>query len=249
MWNWAKAILTVRWKPGQDTACAILTALLMVPVYYIGAHESGKVAGLLVFVIFGNGILNVLFPAYYMLVVRKEQPRELGITTDHLWLALGLTAVWSTICWIGLQKEARLHPDAHLLPQLVFNGLILWEPFFVYGWLQLRFERAFGILPGIVLATACFGAYHLGTYPPSGIGTLVVVGTVYAVLFRITRNLLTLWPFVWSVSSSIGTLQGGFYFGWDEVGTYAVVLFVQVVAIAWMILHGRKRNMAFLLCQ
>lgn len=244
MWSFAKSILTVRIKPGQDTVVALLTALLMIPVYYLGSHQPGKVAGLLVFVVFGNGILNVLFPAYYMLVVRREGPGELGITTRRLWLALGLAAVWGMMTWIGLQKEARLHPDADLLPQLVFNGLILWEPFFVYGWLQLRFERAFGMLPGILLAGACFGAYHLGTYPLPAVAMLIGFGIFYAVLFRLTKNLLTLWPLIWSINSSIGTLQGGFYFGWGDVGMYAAVLLLQVAAIAWMVRFGRKGKAA-----
>jgi membrane protease YdiL (CAAX protease family) len=244
MHSFVKTIITVRWQPSQDTVVALLTALLMIPVFYVGTHDTTGIVGLLVFVILGNGILNVLFPAYYLLVVRKERPQELGITTDRLWLAVGLSLVWGLMSWVGLQKEARLHPEADLLPQLVFNGLILWEPFFVYGWLQLRFERAFGMLPGIVLAAACFGAYHLGTYPLPAVGMLVVIGLIYAILFRMTKNLLTLWPLVWSVGSSIGTLQGGFYFGWDQVGMYAIILLVQIVAIAWMISHGRKRGTA-----
>lgn len=221
------------------TAYAALTALLMVPIYYIGSHQPGKITGFLVFVVLGNGILNVLFPAYYMLVKRREEPAELGITTRRLWLALGLSVVWGMMTWGGLQKEARLHPEVNLLPQLIFNGLILWEPFFVYGWLQLRFERAFGMLPGMVLAAACFGAYHLGTYPLPAVGILITLGIVYAVLFRMTKNLLTLWPLVWSVNSTIGTLQGGFYFGWNDVGTYASLLLIQLVAITCLILHSQ----------
>jgi hypothetical protein len=68
----------------------------------------------------------------------------------------------------------------------------------------------------------------------------VVIGGFYAILFRTTKNLLTLWPFVWSISSSIGTLQGGFHFGWDDVTMYAVVLVIQAVAIAWMIVYNRN---------
>jgi hypothetical protein len=63
---------------------------------------------------------------------------------------------------------------------------------------------------------------------------------VYAVLFRITKNLLAVWPLVWSISSSIGTLQGGFYFGWGDVATYAIVLFVQLAAIGWMICRNQR---------
>lgn len=244
MWKGVKSIFIVRCQPGPDTALALLTALLMIPVYYIGAHQPSRIVGLVVFVILGNGILNVLLPAYYMLVVRKESSRALGITTDRLWLALGLSLLWAAMCWAGLRRELRLHPEADLLSQLVFNGMILWEPFFVYGWLQLRFERAFGMVPGVILAAVCFGAYHLGTYPLAAVGMLVVIGTIDAILFRLTKNLLTLWPLVWTVSSSIGTLQGGFSFGWDQVVTYALLLLVQMAAIGWMILQTRQERVA-----
>jgi hypothetical protein len=78
MQNFFKPIFTVRCRPGQDTALAFVTALLMVPAFHVGTHSPTSILGLLVFVIFGNGILNVLFPAYYMLVWRKESPRELA---------------------------------------------------------------------------------------------------------------------------------------------------------------------------
>lgn len=240
MKNAIKSLFTFRWSPGRDTVIALLTALLMIPVYFVGTHDQNGHAGLFIFVVFGNGILNVLFPAYYLLILRKERPDELGITTHRLWLAVLLSIVCSVLMWKGLQREIASHPDVELLPQLIFNGIILWEPFFVFGWLQLRFERAFGILPGIVLAAASFGAYHLGTYPLSGVLGLIIFGLFFAVLFRTTKNLLTVWPATWAVASSIGTLQGKMFFGWDQIAIYAVLLVVQIAVIAWMIL--RRRN-------
>jgi membrane protease YdiL (CAAX protease family) len=234
------SLLTIRWHPGRDTIIALLTAVLMIPIYYTGTHERSGLAGLFVFVIFGNGILNVLFPAYYVLLLRGEGPEGLGITTRRLWLAVLLSLVCSLFSWKGLQREAALSPDVDLLRQLVFNGIILWEPLFVFGWLQLRFERAFGILPGIVLAAICFGAYHLGTFSLPGVVGLVVVGVICGVVFRITKNLLTLWPATWAVFSSIGTMQGKMHFGWDQIAIYGVILLIQIAAITWMILHSRK---------
>jgi membrane protease YdiL (CAAX protease family) len=210
----------------------------MVGLYYANTRAQGPVFSLVVFVILTNGVLNVLFPAYYVLVLRREGLGQLGITRRWWGLAVLLSAVVSMLSWPQLQQIVAQHPGTDLLPLLLANGLILWEPFFVYGWLQLRFERAFGVIPGIGLAAVCFGAYHLGTFPLSGVGSLALLGLFFGVLFRVSGgNLLALWPLTWAVTSSIGVLEGGFGFGWSDVATYALLLIVQVAAIALMARH------------
>lgn len=244
----ARETFTLRWRPHADTAVALLTAVLMAGLYYVNSRAQSGIFSLVVFVILTNGILNVLFPAYYVLVVRKEGLNQLGITRRRWWLALLLSVVVSALFWSQLQQVAAQHPGADLLPLLLVNGLILWEPFFVYGWLQLRFERAFGVIPGIVLAAVCFGAYHIGTFPLSGVVSLVVLGFFFGMLFRaVGGNLLALWPLTWAVTSSIGVLEGGFSFDWSDVVTYALLLIVQVVLVALMVQRAdrpraRRRN-------
>jgi len=119
------------------------------------------------------------------------------------------------------------------LPHLLFNAVILWEPFFVYAWLQLRFDRAFGIVPGVLLAGLSFAAYHIGTYPPSGLIILLVSGLVYTAIFRLTSNLLIVWPFVWAIASSIGSLMGGMQFAWSQVAIWSVILLIQLSFIGY----------------
>jgi membrane protease YdiL (CAAX protease family) len=234
----ARETFTLRWRPGGDTAVALLTAVLMVGLYYANIHAQSPVVSV-VFVILGNGILNVLFPAYYVLIVRREGLNQLGITRRWWWLALLLSVVVSGLSWPRLQEVAAQQPDLELplFVFLLFNGLILWEPFFVYGWLQLRFERAFGIIPAIALAAMCFGAYHIGTYPLSGVVSLVVFGVFFGVLFRVAGgNLLALWPLTWAVTSSFGVLEGGLggLVAWSDVVVYTLLLIVQVALIALM---------------
>ena len=241
----ARETFTLRWRPQGDTAVALLTAVLMVGLYYANTRAQSPVFSLVVFVVLTNGILNLLFPAYYVLVVRKEGLNQLGITKRWWWLALLLSVVVSVLSWPQLQQVVVEQPDIDLLPLLVANGLILWEPFFVYGWLQLRFERAFGLIPGIALAAVCFGAYHIGTFPLSGVVSLVGFGAFFGVLFRATGgNLLALWPLTWAVTSSIGVLEGGFALGWFDVVTYALLLIVQVVSIALMVRHADRPSRA-----
>lgn len=108
---------------------------------------------------------------------------------------------------------------------------MLWEPFFVHGWLQIRFERAFGAGPGVVLAAAAFGLFHLGAVAPTDLLVLLVVGVVHAALFRaFGRTLLVLWPVLWAVGSGQGTLDT-VVFGREEAAFYLGVLLVAGAAV------------------
>lgn len=228
-----RRILSTRFEPGTDTALAFATATLFSFIYYFGTHTESAIASFLIFTVLGTGIVCVILPAFYMLVVRSEPLESLGITRRRWLLSLVISLIFAVGSLPTVFQTAEQTPGAELAPHLLVNGLILWEPFFVFGWLQLRFERAFGILPGIVLAAICFGAYHLGTFPLPGVVGLVVFGLVYAVLFRaVGANLLVLWPMTWAVGSGIGTLQGGFTFGWGAVSGAAVLLAVQIATIA-----------------
>lgn len=226
-------ILSTRFEPGVDTALACATLVAFSFIYYFGTHTGSALASFLVFTVLGTGILCVILPAFYMLVVRREPLESLGLTRRRWWLALVISLVFAAGSLPAVFEAAEQTPGAELAPHLLANGLILWEPFFVFGWLQLRFERAFGILPGIILAALSFGAYHLGTFPLTGVIGLVAFGLVYAVLFRaLGATLLVLWPLTWAVGSGIGTLQGGFTFGWGVVPGAVVLLAAQIAAVA-----------------
>ncbi len=237
-----KTLLTVRWQPGQDTFVALISAVLMIPVYYAGTHIKETVVNTLVFVVLGNVVLNVLFPVFYLLRVRGEGLADVGITTRKWKIAAVISLALSAVSWFGLQRIIAQTPGVDPVPQLLVNGLILWEPFFVFGWLQLRFERAFGILPAIFLAALAMGAYHLGTFPLSGVLSMAVLGLSFAAVFRVTRNLLSMWPLTWAVCSSIGSLQGGLVFGWSVVFIYVAVLLVQLLGIIGIAMLAHKHQ-------
>ena len=65
-----------------------------------------------------------------------------------------------------------------------------------------------------------------------------MLGVFFGVLFRVAGgNLLALWSLKWAVTSSIGVLEGGFGFDWSDIAAYALLLIVQVAAIALMARH------------
>ena len=103
----------------------------------------------------------------------------------------------------------------------------------MYGWLQLRFDRAFGVVPGIIITGLSFTAYHIGTYSPAALMMLFFSGLFYALVFRITSNLLIIWPLAFCFGSAIGTLMGGMQFTWGQVASWAVIMLLQIGFIGY----------------
>lgn len=226
------------WSPSSDTLVAVLTEIAMIAAYWTTTHLlSGGWDDVLVFGVLTNLGLNVLFPVWWIAYHRRQPLSELGITTRRwlpsLLIGMGL-AIFSSF------RLRQMAAGVAWLPHVLFNAVILWEPFFVHSWLQLRFDRAFGILPGVLLAGLSFAAYHVGTYPPAGLVVLLISGLFFAAIFRLTSNLLILWPLVWSVSSSIGTLMGGMQFTWNQVATWSVILLIQLGFIGYTWWGQRK---------
>jgi len=231
-----------KWAPSSDTALALVTELLMIGVYYVTTHWlHSDLAAFAVFGVLTNLIINVSLPVWWIAYHRRQPLSELGITTRRwlpsLLIGIGLAAFSS----LGLRQKAA---GMDWLPHVLFNAVILWEPFFVFSWLQLRFDRAFGIVPGVLLAGLCFAAYHIGTYPPAELVTLLIWGLIYAAIFRLTSNLLIVWPLVWSIASSIGTLMGGMVFTWNQVASWSVILLIQLVFIGYT---WRRQSKGYLL--
>lgn len=146
------------------------------------------------------------------------------------WLALILTlflGLGSLPAYLEAANQADVDPVQHL----AYNMVILWEPLFVYGWLQLRFSKAFGWLPGIFLAALGFAIYHIGSVPMGTVAVFAVTGLIFCAVMALTRNLWTLFPLTAGVSSGIGTLQAGLSFDWTAFTTGLVVLVIQAVIL------------------
>lgn len=220
----------VGFQPRRATWIALATVLAMWAVYFGNTRwtESHPIWALLTYFVVGNIVLATLVPA---LVVRGDGGlARLGFTRTKLWWAVGVSIVFSAG---SLPQALNLAGDAgvDLWPNLAYNGLILWEPLFVYGWLQLRFREAFGWLLAPLLAAGAFGLYHVGSVPVATALGFAGIGLVFGIIFSLIPNMLVLFPLTWAVSSTIGTLQSGLAFGWDVVVMGAVVLVVQIAVL------------------
>ena len=227
-------------SPETDTWLALASVPAMTLIYYLNTQYGYQYPSVffLGFILLGHLFLNTALPAYVVLKMRGEGLSGLGITTQKIPTCLIISALLAATMYPSLTATLQGF-DGNPAPNIAYNAIALWEPLFVFGWLQLRFERAFGILPAILLAGLSFMAYHIGSFPVSGLIVLGVSGMIYAMIFAYVRNLLVLMPLTWAVASTMGTIQGGFIFDWATVGIYAVVLMVQIL-ILWSLSKNPK---------
>lgn len=229
-------------KPTKTTYIAFITEILMILSYFsINNLINSRVNFFIEFFIFGiltNLFLNVIFPIVWMVIYQKESLKALGITKDHLFLSILISILFSF--FMAFQVFSELEKNNVGISHLIFNGIILWEPFFVYCWLQLRYEKAFGIVPGIILTGFSFIGYHIGTFPLESLLILLFWGIIFAIIFHFVKNLLVLWPLTWSFSSTLGTLMGGYEFTWNLVLYYSIILIIQIGFIIFIKFYWNK---------
>lgn len=222
----------VAWNPSIDTLVAFITLVLMAGGgYYLMVHLPAGLSKTAYnfFVTF----LLVIFPVWWVLRRQKGSLKDLGIKKKGLILSL-VISILITSYFLYYALSAYSFYGANLIPHFLTNALILWEPFFIFCWLQLRFDKAFGIIPGILLAGLSMGVYHIGTYPMPEVIGLALFGVLFAAIFRITSNLLIMWPLTWSTSSAVGTLKGGLLLGWNDAFLAIVVLIIQIAIIYYL---------------
>ncbi len=230
------------WNPSIDTVVALITAMLMIGGgYYLMVHlPEGSVVKTVYEVIVT--FLLVVFPVWWLLWHRNYSLKDLGVKKESLIPSLIISAL-ITAYFLYYTLSTYSFYGTNLIPHFLTNALILWEPFFIFCWLQLRFDKAFGIIPGILLAGISLGAYHLGTYPMPEVIVLALFGILFAAIFRLTSNLLIMWPLTWSTSSAVGTLKGGFLLGWNEVIMTSIVLLAQLAFIIYTWKHLKSNKL------
>lgn len=229
------------WNPSIDTIVALITALIMIGGgYYLLVHLPSENGIKTIYGLIFTSLL-VIFPFWWILGHRNESLKDLGIKKEGLIPSL-IISILITAYFFYYTLSTYSFYGANLIPHFLANALILWEPFFIFCWLQLRFDKAFGIIPGILLAGAFLGAYHIGTYPLGEVIVLALFGILFAIIFRLTSNLLIMWPLTWSTSSAVGTLKGGFLLGWNDVILAFIVLLIQIVFIIYTLKYKNSNQ-------
>ena len=119
----------------------------------------------------------------------------------------------------------------------------LFEAIFWRGWVLLRLEEAFGFLPALILGSALYAAYHIGYgMPASEMVFLFFIGVMYAIAFRITKNVFMLWPVFQPMGQLVTLIKDGL-----SLPLLAGLGFIEVLILMWFLiwlaaLYQRKHN-------
>lgn len=159
--------------------------------------------GTLWFYLFYEGLFAlgvcIALPAWYTKRVRKRSLSSIGLDLSRwpraLAVGVGISALAFAGRYMGVEQIVFFTPGhlVSIICCMLFSTL--FEELFFRGFLQSNFERQFGIIPAILLSSACFAMYHsaqgfVGFDLPKLL-TLFAIGIVFSISFRITGSILT----------------------------------------------------------
>jgi uncharacterized protein len=244
-----REVLTLRWRPGRELLAVLLSYLLVVVALLVAFQVFTIERVAANFLTFGPLTLvglGLALPVGYTLLVRRRPLADLGIHTR--WLApsllIGLLLGWdtyrNTLAALNIEWAWSLLPVA-----LMTLAVGIFEAVFFRGWLQLRFEAAFGILPGLVLGAACYALYHIGYGMQAGeLLVLFGLGLVFGAAFRLTRNIAVLVPFYTPIGGLYTNLKEGLTMPFEASYGFILVLVMMAALVTAAAIHKRSPQAA-----
>lgn len=157
----------------------------------------------------------------------------LSLLLDFL-LAAGLLAMFlKDEKPAGILEIKNLYAAAYILVAGIF------EMTFIYGYLRASFEKAFGIIPAILLTAAFYSFHHAGFQPE--FLHLFFVGLMYCSVYYITQNLLIIFPFFWGVGALwdvIVSSEAGEEI--KNIESFIIALIILVLSGGWIFISKKR---------
>lgn len=228
--------------------------LIAIGVLYVGVVVAFRVAFTVftadnvlgLFLTFAVGLLlGVVGPIGYQVWIRNRDLRSLGIGLHRLPETIGIGFSLAAVQFLMTLWGYQLPDPVDWIPLLVMSLVVgLFEAVFFRGFIQCRLEASFGAGPAVAGAALLYALYHVGY----GMGFeemlfLFGLGVVYAIVFRLTSNILVLWPLLTPLGAFFNNLQAGdIPLPWESILGFVDVAVVMGVAIWLAKRRIRKRT-------
>ena len=196
------------------------------------------------FLCFAAGLLlGVVGPVVYQVWVRGRDLRSIGIGTHH-WRATVVMGLVLAGTQFAVTLVGRSLPAPEDWVPLLGMSLVvgLFEAVFFRGFVQGRIEASFGPVAGVAGAAVLYAAYHVGY----GMGLsetwfLLGLGVVYAVAYRLTSNVLIVWPLLTPLGAFFNNLESGdIDLPWASLLGFADVALLMAGAVWLAARHSRR---------
>ena len=238
-----------RFNVTKDTGIAAVAGLLMIALSLLmipfgGYSARDTVISFIlrdVLMIFG---LGVVFVSVYAEKKGGETFKKLGFTRRKWALSLILNLVLAAGLLAVFLKDGK-PADVISLKNLYGASYILvagiFEMTFIYGFLRMSFEKAFGIIPAVLLTSVFYSLHHAGFQPE--FLHLFLVGLMYCGVFYITRNMLVIFPFFWGVGALWDVLvssEAG-----DEIKnpvSFGIALVILFASVIWVLFRKWRKS-------
>lgn len=191
--------------------------------------------------------VGFVFPLCFIVIRCGENLSVLGIHNKKWKRSLLMNILFAIALLAMFIKESSdpvvFNKQSFFAVSYIFAAGI-FEMVFIYGFLRYTFERAFGIIPAVILTAAFYSLHHAGFQPE--FLKLFWVGLMYVSVFYITRNLLIIFPFFWGVGAVWDVLvnsAAGRQIENAESFVIAIILLIcMVIAGVIIFLFTRKKD-------
>jgi uncharacterized protein len=232
------------WKPDTRDFLVIVILFLVATgglrsAFMVAPTERG---GTMLLTVAGALLVGVAGPVTYTVWHRHRSLATLGITGDRLSLTAALATAFGIVQFLMTLNHRSLPAPGRWVPLLALSLTVgLFESVFFFGFIQGRLEEALGALPAAFCAAGLFALSHYGYHLPSG--DLVVMfgfGVLFAIAYRLARNILVLWPLLTPAADFYSYLRSGVQtMPWVSLAAFTDVLLVMAVILTVSTRPGR----------
>lgn len=144
----------------------ILLSILMIPLS--GSTFMGKVASFTLRDLLMIFLLGVVFVSVFVENRGKETLSDIGFSKKKIKLSIVLDIIFAAgllavFLKDGIPKNILDIHNLYAASYIITAGV--FEMTFIYGFLRMSFEKAFGAIPSIILTSAFYSFHHAGFQP------------------------------------------------------------------------------------
>ena len=198
-----------RWQPSRETLVALFAGCIVIGLSAaMIPFKNWPWASIMIRDLGQIFLIGILFPLVFILHSGKNWA-DFGFSLKKWSVFLLINLVLGILLFFMFLFESpppegfRLNAPTFWSAGFVILALV-FELIFFYAFLRTLFERAFGIVPAVILTAFFYAFHHIGFQPEYG--KLIFVGLLYAITYRLGNSALLIFPFFLGVGGTYDVL-------------------------------------------